>query len=73
MKMKATKRNTPPTQAEQLAAKLTRSGFKPVRSTVRETLLKKGKLSFVVRRDGSVLSIAPRTGTETLLIQPAVV
>lgn len=65
---KATKSNTMPTQAEQLTDKLTRRGFKPVRSTVRETLLKKGKLSFVVRRDGSVFSLAPRTGAETQLM-----
>lgn len=58
-------------QAAQLTDSLTRFGFRPARSAKHPTLLKKGRLAFVVRPDGSVISITPRTGAETLLMRPA--
>jgi len=70
--MKTTmKKATAPNQAQQLTDKLTRHGFRPLRTTKAATVLKKGRLSFVVRQDGSVFSVAPRTGAETLLMRAA--
>lgn len=71
MKHKKANAPIPANQAEQLTDKLTRSGFKIVRTDPSATVLKKGKLSFVVKQDGSVFNVNARTGQEVQIMQAA--